>query len=143
MCKSCFIPPVPFVVAVLSLISFWLLGKSGLISFNNPPRLHLFSKRIKWFWIRLSRIRKTVNKKEKHVDHVSCEQENINANSNNVHVQPEVNAIYQELIEFHERLNYDELCWNHMSVLFLKFKLKKYHHKMSCTTSVPIKISQS
>lgn len=58
----------------------------------------------------LSRIRKTVNKKEKHVDHVSCEQENINANSNNVHVQPEVNAIYQELIEFHERLNYDELC---------------------------------
>lgn len=51
-----------------------------------------------------------MNKKEKHVDHVSCEQENINANSNNVHVQPEVNAIYQELIEFHERLNYDELC---------------------------------
>lgn len=48
-----------------------------------------------------------INKKEKHVNHLSCEQDNTNAN--NVHGQPEVNAIYQELEEFHERLHYDQL----------------------------------
>lgn len=55
-----------------------------------------------------SRIRRIlINKKEKHVNHLSCEQDNMNAN--NVHGQPEVNAIYQELVEFHERLHYDQL----------------------------------
>lgn len=48
-----------------------------------------------------------INKKEKHVNHLSCEQDNMNAN--NVHGQPEVNAIYQELVEFHEILHYDQL----------------------------------
>lgn len=62
-----------------------------------------------------------IKKKEKHVNHLSCEQDNMNAN--NVHGQPEVNAIYQELVEFHERLHYEAICWLFCLFDFIQFKV--------------------
>lgn len=68
---------------------------------------YIVKKILTTFFSRIRRI--LINKKEKHVNHLSCEQDNMNAN--NVHGQPEVNAIYmyQELVECHERLHYDQL----------------------------------
>lgn len=64
---------------------------------------YIVKKILIMFFFRIRRI--MINKKEKYVNNLSCEQDNMNVN--NVYGQFEVNVIYQELVEFYERFYYD------------------------------------